>query len=430
MDHLENIMIELGFVLLHFLLFVFNYRVMNKKIMQPAVLFSLLWFLIISLHFIFRFTILNELFPLHTETLVIFFMGALCFSLGSYIVAGWQQKITSSPYGDSLIMENQPVIISLHLRLILLAIIIIGLPFYIQAAYRVFIASNIENFFVGLRTELSYGTEDIGITKYFVSLSFVVFAINLIAYFKEKNKVNTYILIGTLVITIVYAIFTTGRTFFFLLISIYLGISYLYNLRFSLKKISWILVIFLIIFSLMGIFYGKGGDTEDTTRDNITAATQTTGIYLVSSFNAFDWELHHNFTVNNSGNNTLRFFQKIGESLNLIQNAKYDDIVKEFVFVPYPTNIYTFYSPYIKDFGKLYSWIMISIFGFLHTFLHNKAVNSGKVRDTIYYSFMLFPLLMSFFQDEYLSLFSTWIQVIFYTEAFLLANKLFISKKW
>ena len=105
--------------------------------------------------------------------------------------------------------------ISLKLRLIFVSILVIGLPLYIQAAYRLFIASNLENFFIGLRTELSYGDEDIGPLKYLISFSFVVYAINLYVYLKEKNKVNKSLFIVSLLITIVYAIFATGRTFFF-----------------------------------------------------------------------------------------------------------------------------------------------------------------------------------------------------------------------
>src|ERR1019366_2708738 len=144
MSLLENILIELSFIFLHFLLFLINYKVMKKRIMQPAVLFSLLWFIVISLHFVFRLTLLNELFPLHLETFIIFFVGALCFSCGSFIVMLMQQKKNSSESLQKLKRPNHTILLSLTLRLILLGIIIIGLPFYIHAAYKVFIASNIE----------------------------------------------------------------------------------------------------------------------------------------------------------------------------------------------------------------------------------------------------------------------------------------------
>ena len=428
MNQLENILIELIFVFLHFLLFLFNYRVMNKKIMQPAVLFSLLWFVIIALHFVFRFTLLNELFPLHTGTLVIFFLGVLSFSLGSLLVTLIKEKKEPSEAGQipGDVPSKTPV--SLVLRMVLTGIILVGLPFYVHAAYKIFIASNIENFFAGLRTALSYGDEDIGITKYLVSLSFVVYSINLYCFLKERNKTNKSIFISCLLITITYSIFTTGRTFFFMILALYLGMNFLHNRFFSVKKVAGYIVFFIIIFSILGIFIGKGGDSSDSIKDNIYPASQNTGIYLVSSVNALDWELHHNPQINYNGNNTLRFFEKLGEGLNLIDHVNLSDIVQGFVFVPYPTNVYTFYSPYIKDFGRLYAWFMIGLFGCIHTLLYDKAIAKKSLRYSIYYSFMLFPLLLSFFQDQYMLLISSWIQFIFYTEAILFVNALLISK--
>lgn len=430
MHSLDNILTELIFILLHFLLFVVNYQIMKKRIMHPAVLFSLLWFIILLLHFSFSFTLLDELFPISISTYLIFFIGVLSFSFGSFIQTVIRQKKESSKNQIKVIADISENKISLTLRFILLAIIIIGLPFYIQAAYRVFIASNLDNFFVGLRTELSYGDEDIGPLKYLVSFSFTVFALNLYVFFKEKNKINTILLIVNFLITLTYAIFTTGRGLFFMSLTLYIGMAYLFDTSFSIKKILRLMVVFLILFMGIGILYGKGGDTESSASENIKPAAQTTALYLVTSLDALDLETSHQLKINYAGNNSLRFFTKIGEQLNLIPNLKASELVQEFVFVPYPTNVYTFYSPYIKDFGKFYAWFMIALFGFLHTFLYNKALATKNIRYSLYYSFMLFPLLMSFFQDQYLSLFSTWLQIVVYIEGFIVLNKFFISKKW
>ena len=75
-------------------------------------------------------------------------------------------------------------------RYILVALILIALPFYIKAAYRLFLASNIDNFFIGLQTELVYGDENIGPLKYVSTLSYVVFALNLFAYYYNKEKIS------------------------------------------------------------------------------------------------------------------------------------------------------------------------------------------------------------------------------------------------
>ncbi len=425
MHDLDNILIELSFIFLQFLLFVANYQIMKKKIMHPAVLFSLIWFSILLLHFIFKLTLLSELFPLSVSTFLVFFFGTLAFSLGGFIQTVIWQKQNS----QTILVDSKNNDINQLLRIVLLSIIVIGLPFYIRAAYRVFLASNIDNFFIGLRTELSYGDEDIGVVKYLTSFSFIVFAINLFAYFKHKNTINRILLTVSLLLAFTYALFVTGRTLIFLLLCIYVGISYVLNNGVSIKKIGLLTGFFILFFISIGIMYGKGGDTENSLKENIRPAAEMTAIYLVSPLNAFEWETHHQLQINYEGNNSLRFFMKIGEQLHVVPNLKVDELVQPFVFVPYLTNVYTVYSPYIKDFGKLYAWLMIALFGFLHTWLYNKAVSTKNIRYTLYYSFLLFPLLISFFMDFYLTITSLWLQIIFFTEIFLKINQLLVRRK-
>lgn len=428
MLHLPDILIELIFIFSHFLLFVATYKVIKNDIMHPAVLFSLLWFVILLARFIFSYTLLNELFPIRISTHLIIFIGALAFSGGAFIQTAIWQKESSRKKIDKVPKDTEETL-NLTLRIIFLAVITIGLPFYILASYKLFLASNIDNFFIGLRTQLVYGDEDIGLVKYLVSFSFIVFGINLYAFFKEKNNVNTVLLIITFLITLTYVIFITGRGFFLIIFSLYIGMAYLHNKKFSFKRILRFFALFMIIFMAFGIIYGKGGNKEDTIKENIKPASQATAIYLVSAINALDWELNHQLVINYDGNNSLRLFVKLGEQLNLIPNAKVEELVQPFVFVPYPTNVYTLYSPYIKDFGIFYAWFMVGIFGFIHSWVYCKAIITKNFRYSLYYSFLLFPLLISFFMDFYLTILSSWIQIVFYTESFIFLNKRFKAKR-
>lgn len=393
--------------------------------MQPAVLFSLLWFIIVLAHFIFSHTLLDELFPLHVSTYLVLFIGVIAFSAGSFLQTVIWQKNESNQI--ITLNKNHEDELSATLRYILLAIVTLGLPFYIMASYRLFLISNMDNFFVGLRTELVYGDTDIGLTKYLVSFSFVVFAINLYSYLRKKNKLNLVLFVFSFLITITYVIFFTGRGLFLMILALFIGISYLHNKKFSIKKLLLVFSVFIIVFMFLGIIYGKGGSKYSSLKENLEPVAQSTAIYLVSSLNALDLELQDNFDIDYSGNNSLRFFRKIAEQLGFVQNAKVGKLEGEFIYVPYSTNVFTFYSPYIKDFGKWYAWFMVAFFGFLHTWLYEKAVKTKSFRHSLYYSFLLFPLLISFFMDFYLTIFSTWIQIIFYTEAFLFFNALFIA---
>ncbi len=428
MHDLNYILTELIFILLHFIVLLANYFIIRKNIFYPPVLFSLVWFVIILLHFIFGFTVLGELYPLSIDTFVLLLIGTIFFSIGSVIVNLFQREndiLKSSPTA----VTTSKLKLDTALRMLFLGIAVIGLPLYIQASFRVFLASQIDNFFVGLRTELSYGEEDIGPSKYFVSFSFIVFAINYYAFLLDPKKINKIMLIVGFIVAVVYSVFATGRTYFFMLLAIYLGISFLIKKGFSIKKYAWALLLFIPIFIFIGMIYGKGGDADDSFKNNLNNGSETTAIYLVSSINALDNELSRNIESNYQGDNTLLFFVKIGKQLNLIPDKKVGSLLAGFVFVPYPTNVYTVYSPYIRDFGRLYAFFMIGLFGALHTWVYFKALKTRNLRNTLYYCFLLYPLLMSFFQDQYMSLFSTWLQMIFYTEIFLLAQKYLPQKK-
>lgn len=388
--------------------------------MQPAVLFSFLWLVIIIAHLLFRYTILDELFPLHLSTYLVLFLGTVAFSTGSFLQTVYWQK--NQPKKTDLGIDNRKI--SKPVYYIFLFIAIVGLPFYIVASYRLFLISNIDNFFVGLRTQLVYGNSDLGVTKYLISFSFVVFAIYLFSYFSNRSRKNLAWTIVSLLITITYVIFFTGRGLFLMILAIYVGISYLHNKKFSFNKLLLVFGLFILLFISFGIIYGKGGSRWNSFKENIEPVTQSTAIYLVSSLDALDLQLADHFDVDYSGNNSLRLFRKLGEKSGLVKNQKINNLEAEFVLVPYPTNVYTVYSPYLKDFGEVYALVMIALFGALHSWTFNKALKRRDLRFTLYYAFLLFPLLISFFMDFYLTIFSTWIQIVFYTELFIFLNEI------
>ncbi len=430
MNQINDTFTELTFISLHCLLFLINFKIMNRKIMHPAVLFSALWLFVLILHFIFGLTILNQLFPIRISTYLIFFIGTMSFSFGSLIQTMIRQKIIRSKNKVEENSQPHETIISLNLRYILVAIVVLGLPFYISAAYRLFLASNYENFFIGLRTELSYGEGDMGMSKYLFPFSMVVYTLNLYSFLREKKRANKTLFIISLISIIIYTIFFTGRTPFLFILVLYLGMNYFYNKNFSLKKLSRLFVIFIIIFIFFGVVYGKGGNTDSTAQENFKPAAEATAIYMVGGLNALDWELSHQYRVSYDGYNSLRFFIKIGEQLDLWPNIKVNKLIMSFVFIPYPTNVYTVYSFYIKDFGKIYAWMIMAFFGFFQTYVYYKALEKKNIRFSICYSFLLFPMLMSFFADQYFSLISYWLQVAVFIEGIIFLNKFFISKKW
>jgi oligosaccharide repeat unit polymerase len=396
--------------------------------MHPAVLFAGLWFVVLFIHFVAGFTVLDELLPVSNKTYSILFVGVLFFTAGCFLQTIISEKKETLNRQENY---NQPVsdfTINPMLSYLLLIVIAAGLPFYIQASYKLFIASQIDNFFVGLRTELTYGGKDIGPVKYFMSFSFVAYAFSIYAMLKEPSKTNKVLFFLTLLITLTYAVFATGRTFLFIIFIEYIGIRYAVTRRFSAQKMIRFLTIFVLIFSIIGVIYGKGGSAEGTLSDNLDAASETTAIYIASPINALDQEISNAQNTTYDGNNSLQFFIKLVNQFTLFPVFKVRDIIQSYVFVPYPTNVYTYYSMYIRDFGPFYALILLAIFGFIHTSFHRKAIGGTNVRFVFYYAFLLYPLLLSFFGDQYFSLISTWIQIAIFIELFLLLNR-YLNKR-
>jgi oligosaccharide repeat unit polymerase len=419
---------EAFFLFLHFFMLWFNYSIFNRKVMHPAVLFAGLWFVVLFIHFVAGFTVLDELLPVSSKTYSILFVGVLFFTAGCFLQTIISEKKESL---NRQINYNQPVsdfTINPILSYFLLIVIAAGLPFYIQASYKLFIASQIDNFFVGLRTELTYGGKDIGPVKYFMSFSFVAYAFSIYAMLKEPSRKNKLLFFLTLVITITYAVFATGRTFLFIIFIEYIGVRYAVTRHFSAQKMLRWLAFFVLIFSLIGIIYGKGGSSEGTLSENLEAASETTAIYIASPINALDQEISKAQNTTYDGNNSLQFFIKLINQFTLFPVFKVRNIIQSYVFVPYPTNVYTYYSLYIRDFGPVYAWVLLAFFGFVHCGFHHKAVHGYNVRFVFYYTFLLYPLLLSFFGDQYFSLISTWIQIAIFIELFLLLNR-YLNKR-
>jgi|SRR5690348_2094450 len=427
MYHFEDILIALIFILAHFLLFLFNYRVYGKKILHPAVLFSLIWFIIIALHWFFSFTVLNELPPLRISTYLIFFIGAISFSLGSYTETAVQKKYFVNQNLNYASLDNSEI--NLKVIYVLLGIALIGLPFFLIASYKIFIASNVDSFFIGLRSELLYGDADIGVLKYLFPFSLVVYSFSLRNSLINKNRINKILLFVSFLLTLTYAVFTTGRLIFLIILVVYLGMRFIYGKNFSVKTVLRFAFFFMLVFIGLGIVYKKGGTSEETFRNNVNPAIEGTAIYMVVSLNALDKKLHNQFRVNYDGNNTFRFFIKLGKEFGLFHQAKVNDLIPPFTFTPYPTNVYTIYSSYIEDYGYFYAWFIMALLGFLQSFLFNKAIRTWDLRYSFYYSILLYPLLISFFADQYFSLISFWVQFAVIVEVIILLNKFFNKRK-
>jgi hypothetical protein len=84
-----------------------------------------------------------------------------------------------------------------------------------------------------------------------------------------------------------------------------------------------------------------------------------------------------------------------------------------YITTPILSNVYTVYYNYFKDFSYL-GLFFNCIYSFIHTIFYNKTRERNKFINIYFFATLMYPLVMSFFQDQYMSLFSTWVQLTFY----------------
>lgn len=408
-------MFEAIALLLSILLLFFNYTV-NKDIFYPPALFSLVWTIVLIAYIIFRSMNQGDAYTLDGRSLFIFIVGEITFTAGGLFAVNrklTEQKIKLS---DGF---------KFSFDVLIFFFLLIMLPLYVKKLFDIVGSSTITdgNFFIVLRYEFVQNNADIGVLKYLNSLAIFGFAINLYKYNFTTQKAVSWpqklYKYAFYLLVITYSALTTGRTYFLFLFALYIGYKMIAG---KLKTKHYVSAVFLFftIFGAIAIILRKAGGEEMTVSENIASVFQSILTYFLGGIYAFDHFIREGYNAE-FGENTFRFFIAILHSLGVIDKEP-KDLVMEFINYPVLSNVYSLYYIYIKDF-----WYFGLIFNALWSFLHCWFYYRAKAN--FFYLFMyaalLFPLIMSFFQDQYVSLLSTWIQLIL----FAFVAGLFVKKK-
>ncbi len=275
--------------------------------------------------------------------------------------------------------------------------------------------------YIQLRSSMTDDGQTIGFVGYFSTLSYVVSSISVILYITKQ--IGAFRLLFSIGVSLFYVYLGTGRTtvlLFLLLIFIPLILLKFFKLREVL--ISSLLVIALFIF-IAGMT-AKGISVEAGFSENLTSFLENIRSYTVAPFLALSEFINSNFSVG-LGINTFRTFFAFAYYFGLTDEAPIA-LIRGYAFVPDPTNVYTVYEAYFRDFA--YVGIFIPPFFLLaHWWLYRKAMRVGSIW-IFYYAASAYPLMMQFFQDQYFSLLSTWVQVGFWYWFFLVVRKISLPK--
>ena len=167
------------------------------------------------------------------------------------------------------------------------------------------------------------------------------------------------------------------------------------------------LLIGLAIFVFVGIYQHNVVSLEQDFQTNKEFFIESFRIYSLGTIPALDNLLNAKVQPEYGANMFRSLFallNRLGLDVNVVP------LVREYTYVPYPINVYTVYQPYYLDFGYPGIILFMTLIGFIYGIVYRKAV-VGRSFYIILYGLLLFPLFMQFFQDQYVSLLTTWVLI-------------------
>lgn len=378
----------------------------DRSILYPPFIFNLIWFLVILVYVIFKCIDPGEMDTLHTKTFILIGISNILFTLGGlYARFQFRKKPSDISFRPSAIPEimGDLIIVVTLISLVLLWFKARDLASQVWA----------KNFFIALRHQLTNMRMTYGILDYFLvfGLFASLYRLYLFDNFSDLDVGKKAKLVFSVLVSFAFLALSTGRTYiFFYFITVF--ITLFLKGKFKSRYITGFLFLALMAFITVGIILNKGGEFGESAGENMRQGLRHILAYFEGPVLALDRFITSGFD-HTFGRNTFRFFIAVLYETGLVTTPPVD-IVKEWIFVPYPTNVFTVFQPYVMDFGMVGCWVIMFCFGLVHTWMFYRAKTAGN-HFKMLTAFSYYPLLMVFFQDQYFSLLSFWVQLWFYS---------------
>ena len=366
------------------LLTAINYQFGGRAVLHPAVVFSAVWAIALSL-----LAASGDMFyPMLPETLAIFLFGAFAFSAGCWIA----MLPVASPYLPS------PVLRSSSNRIIwgLLVVVAIGAPFYYRWLSGLIAGSGKEGPFLMLvrmsTVELMGKSSAFTIFGTLADLSRIV---AMMAFWESERHPKRS------VFAIVIALFMSGVTGQksgpFLLVVALICIDWLKRRRVRWKLIGVMFLIMLATATAVEFYVHVGGGSFS---DNIGAVFRLFVLYGSGGLVGFDQVIRQPHIVpqfNPVHVIWLRIIRKFGANVDIPEVADFISIGPNSL----QDNVYTMYWSYL-DIGYAGMMAVTAATGFIVTFVYRRALGKGPLWVFLYAS-LLYAVAFSIFTEFFVS---------------------------
>lgn len=382
-----------------------------KDLLNPAVIQNVFW--ILSLLGLYYY---SASMNISVKTSLMIIAGSVLFQIG------YSQIKVKPSYNTNNRIELKSDSIR---NMVLLLAVPFSLTLYAYIKSGIFIQATVFQALSSVEDELELPAY-ISYTFKFIQYSSLAF---LLLYWKaeeslakKKTKKWLIVLFAMAILSVLASPTRNGLLFYFApLLMIFL---YTHNL-----KTRQVLVILLLGLSLfMAYFYyvslNKFWYEYDASTSPMSKLKEEIVGYLSASIYALDYTISsHEFT--RMGANTFRFFLATYDSI--FHTSLAPKLVNDFEGKEMVTNVFTFYDYYLRDFGAIYAVLMQFFYSKLHAIIYKKA-RTGSMFCMVFAAMLSYPLIMQFFQDQYISLLSLWIQLVIVLYI-VFCTHLFYSKK-
>ncbi len=256
-----------------------------------------------------------------------------------------------------------------------------------------------------VRTQVNYRGADWGLVAY-LGVSVAVAAV----YLNVRNRGASLIRRAPGLVVVICAVglcvLFTQRTSLFLLV---IGLVFATSARTmpGRRTLLSMLAALVLMFLVVGLLVGKGGTADLSASSSLLLGLRALLSYFVFPLTALD---QSQVWVDPAmdGAFTLRFPLAVLDAVGLSEQPP-PGLVQPFIRVPALTNVYTVVHAPLSDFGPVYLVYFLGIGGLLG--LVFSAPRENDMVRTLQ-GFCIYPVALSFFQDQFLTIASTWVQIL------------------
>lgn len=355
----------------------------------PSFLYGVFW--IVSLLAVPTLQIIDDI---SVTTALVFTAGAILFRFGF----DFAYRITASK-ADSIMRLSWSVWI---LACILSVVFVYSIHEFVTNGIG-------ESFYAMLKDETD---EDLTLGDYFKRIIECVALGVLVAYWKIRDgktrKKERIAVVSIAIMGLICAISTPSRN---AMLQFFMPLIVIYLVTHKLPIKRQLAYLFIALAAFMGYYYYISTNKYSYIYDKSDSASEVLlseiGTYLSGSIVAFDLKSADN-CYTRDGLNTFRFVYALEDRIDGTHKAV--KLTNDFYEKKeLRTNVFTFYDFYSRDYGYLYAIFMQFVVGCLHGIAYKRRHSAIGL---FFLAMLSYSLVMQFFQDQYLSLLSTWLQTI------------------